>query len=65
VNSPNPSPGLTPSASTNATAVGGALATLIIYGLSFAHITLPPGAEAAVAVLVASIAGWLPASGRK
>jgi hypothetical protein len=65
VNEINPSPGLTPSNSTNATAVGGALATLIIYGLSLKGITFPPGAEAAVAVLVAAIAGYLPQSGRK
>lgn len=61
----NPAPGAVPSASTTATGIGGAIATLIIYGLSLKGINLPAGAEAAVAVLVATIAGYIPAAGRK
>lgn len=63
-NDPN-NPGLAPSNSTSASVVGGALATLVIYVLSFKGITLPAGAESAVAVLITALAGYLPKSGRR
>ena len=69
MNSPNPvpppTPGATPSNSTNATAIGGAVASLVIMVLGMKGITFPAGGEAALAVLVATVAGYLPASGRK
>lgn len=67
MNSPNPvpAPGATPSASTVGSGVGGAVAALIIFILGRYNITFPAGAEAAIAVLVGTLAGYLPASGRK
>lgn len=61
---PPPSPML-PSNSTNASIIGGAIATLVIYSLGAKGITLPAGAEAAVAALASAIAGYFPASGRR
>lgn len=58
-------PGLMPSGSTNASVLGGSLATLIIYILGYKGITFPAGAEAALAVLVTSLAGYIPKSGRQ
>lgn len=57
-------PSLVPSASTNATVLGGAIATLIIYYLGTRGMTLPAGAESAIAVIVAALAGYIPKSGR-
>lgn len=57
-------PNLLPSASTNATMIGGAAATLIIYILGAYGVTMPAGAESAVAVIVAALAGYIPKSGR-
>ncbi len=62
---PSSPPGLTPSNSTNATAIGGALSALVIYCLSLKGITFPAGLESAVAVICATIAGYLPNSGRR
>ena len=57
--------GLAPSGSTNATGIAGAITSLLIYGLSLKGINFPAGMEAAIAVLVATLVGYLPASGRK
>jgi hypothetical protein len=69
MSSPNPvppqPPGLTPSSSTNASALGGAIAALIIFILGAKGITFPAGAEAAIAVIVTTIAGYIPKSGRQ
>lgn len=62
---PPPAPGLSPSNSTSASVVGGSLATLIIYILAQKGITFPAGAEASLAVLATSLAGYLPKSGRQ
>lgn len=61
----DPSTGLAPSAATTASAAGGALAVVIVavfhqYGINFAA-----GVEAAIAVIITTIAGYLPAAGRK
>jgi hypothetical protein len=58
-------PGLAPSNSTNATAAAGALATLVIYVASLKGITFPAGIESALAVVFATLGGYLPKSGRK
>lgn len=60
-----PKAGFAPSNSTTASAVGGAVATIVIGILGQFHITFAPGFEAAIAVLVAVAAGYLPESGRK
>lgn len=60
-----PAPGVVPSNSTNMTALGGALATVAMVLLGAKGITFPAGAEAALAVIFATICGYLPASGRK
>lgn len=67
MNSPNPvpTPGALPSNSTTATAIGGAIATIVIWGLSLKGITLPPGVECAAGVLFSTICGYFPQSGRK
>jgi hypothetical protein len=62
---PPPPPGVVPSSSTTATAIGGAVASLSIMALARKGITFPAGAESALAVLVATVAGYLPSSGRK
>jgi hypothetical protein len=62
---PPPPPGLTPSSSTNTSALGGAIAALIIFILGAKGITFPAGAEAAIAVIVTTIAGYIPKSGRQ
>ena len=59
------SPSLTPSNSTTGSAIGGALAVVIVYIFSLKGITLPAGVEAAVAAIMGTMAGYLPASGRK
>lgn len=58
-------PGLTPSNSTNASLIGGALASLIIFFLGYKGMHLPAGLEAAVATLATAAAGYLPRSGRQ
>ncbi len=60
-----PLPSLLPSNSTNGTMIGGAVATLIMYGLSMKGITFPAGVESAIAVLISALAGYLPRSGRR
>jgi len=62
---PSQSPGLMPSGSTNASVLGGSIATFIIYILGAKGITFPAGAEAALAVIVTAIAGYIPKSGRQ
>lgn len=62
---PTPPPGALPSSSTTATAIGGAVASLAIMILGMKGVTFPAGAESAIAVLVATVAGYLPSSGRK
>ena len=58
-------PGMMPSNSTNASLIGGAVATLLMYILGQKGITFPAGAEAALAVLVTAVAGYFPKSGRQ
>jgi len=65
MNTINPVPGNLPSNSTIGSGVGGALAALVIWGLSLKGIFLPAGLEALVAGLTSAIAGYLPNSGRK
>lgn len=60
-----PAPGALPSNSTNATALGGAAAALVIGYLGTRGITFPAGYEAALAVIFATLAGYLPRSGRR
>ena len=57
--------GLTPSASTIGSGVGGAIATIGIYVLHLFGVNLPAGIEAAIAAIVAALGGYLPAAGRK
>lgn len=65
MNSPQPvPPNLTPSGSTNMTVVGGSIASIIVWLLSLKGVFLPAGLEAAVATLVAALAGYIPKSGR-
>jgi hypothetical protein len=55
---------MTPSGSTTGSALGGALSAVIIYILGRYGITFPAGIEAAIAAIVATVIGYLPASGR-
>jgi predicted CDP-diglyceride synthetase/phosphatidate cytidylyltransferase len=48
---PNPPPQLGPN-KTIAAVVGGAIVTLVVYGLSFAHITPPPEVTGALQTLI-------------
>jgi hypothetical protein len=61
---PVPSPGLAPSASTTYTALSGAVVALIMYGASLKGVTFPAGIESAMTVVVCSLIGYLPRSGR-
>lgn len=68
MNSPDPvpnKPGLQPSSSTTATACAGAMATIVVYLVSLKGVTFPAGIESAIAVVFATVGGYLPASGRK
>jgi hypothetical protein len=68
VNSPDPvstPSSAVPSASTTASGVGGAVVAIIIYVLSLKGITIPPGVEALLGGLAATLSGYLPQSGRK
>jgi len=65
VQPPAPSAGALPNASTVATGTAGAVAALTIMVLAKYGITFPAGAEALLAVVVASIASYIPSSGRK
>jgi hypothetical protein len=56
---------MTPSNSTNGTAVAGALAAILMAILGKYNITFPAGIESAIAVVFATLGGYLPASGRK
>jgi hypothetical protein len=60
----NTNPGSAPSGSTNATLVGGSLAVITLAILHAKGITLGPDVEPALAVVFASIAGYIPRSGR-
>lgn len=62
---PIPVAGYAPSASTNLTIIGGCVTAIIVWGLSAKGIFLPAGIEAALATLIAALAGYLPTSGRK
>ena len=62
---PPPPPGAMPSDSTSMSAVGGAIATVIMAVLGSKGITFPAGMEAGIAVIVATLLGYLPPSGRK
>ncbi len=69
MNSPNPTlsptPGGMPSGSTIASGIGGSVAAVVIFILGQFGITLPAGVEAGLAIVVSTLAGYLPASGRK
>lgn len=60
-----PPPGPTPSNSTSLTALGGAIACVTMSVLGANHVTFPAGVESALAVIFATLCGYLPASGRK
>lgn len=62
---PPPQTGASPSNSTVATLIGGSAASLLFYILATRGITLPAGAEAQTAILFATLAGYLPRSGRQ
>jgi hypothetical protein len=63
--STQPGPGMTPSGSTTGSGIGGAVAAVVIFILGRYNITFPAGMEAAIAVLVSTLIGYIPASGRK
>lgn len=66
MNSPDPlRPGLTPSGSTNASAITAFLAAAIMWYLGQRHIFFPAGFEALLAGFLTAVVGYLPASGRK
>jgi len=65
MNSVNPVPGNIPSPSTTASGIGGAIAAIVIWGLSLKGIFLPAGLEALLGGLTAAVAGYLPKSGRQ
>jgi hypothetical protein len=54
-----------PSGSTIASGIGGSVAAVVIFILGQFGITLPAGVEAGLAIVVSTLAGYLPASGRK
>jgi len=58
-------PGFTPSASTTGSAIGAALATIIVYGFHTKGVDFPAGMEAAIGAIITVLAGYLPASGRR
>jgi hypothetical protein len=60
-----PPPGGMPSDSTSLSAVGGAIAVVVMSVLGSKGITFPAGMEAAIAVIASVILGYLPPSGRK
>ena len=60
-----PKAGLMPSDSTSLSGLGGAVAVIIIAALGAKGITFPAGMEAAIAVIVSTLLGYLPPSGRK
>lgn len=69
MNSPNPMPEpvpspIVPSGSTVGTFLGGSAAALLIYILGLFHVYLPAGAEAQIAVMIATFVGMFPKSGR-
>jgi len=55
---------LTPSSSTIGSILGGVVASVGIYLLHTFGTNLPAGIEAAIAAFLASLGGYLPASGR-
>jgi hypothetical protein len=61
---PSP-PGAMPSDSTSLSAVGGAIAVVVMAVLGAKHITFPAGVEASIAVIFSTLLGYLPPSGRK
>ena len=69
MNSPNPvpqpSPGYTPSNSTNLTAVGGALGTIICAALGHFGWPVDGVTQGAIITVCATLLGYLPASGRR
>jgi hypothetical protein len=60
-----PTPGFVPSASTTGSAIGAALATIIVYGFHTKGIDFPAGMEAAIGAIITVLAGYLPAAGRR
>ncbi len=55
---------LTPSNSTNASLISGAITAIIIWYAGTKGITFPAGVEAGITGLVATLVGYLPQSGR-
>jgi hypothetical protein len=55
----------TPSNSTSASALGAALAVILVWVLSLRGVTMPIGVEAAFGGLLSTLAGYLPRSGRQ
>jgi hypothetical protein len=62
---PPPEPGALPSNATVGSGIGGAIAVLIILGCHAKGIDFPAGGEAALAVVISTLAGYLPKAGRK
>ena len=56
---------LTPSGSSVASSFGGSLAVIIVFIFHAYGINFPAGVEAAIAVLITTVAGYLPTSGRR
>ncbi len=65
VNPPSP-PGWAPSGSTAASGFAGALAVVAIYSIQgFLHYQVDAVLGAAISIIFSTLAGYLPASGRK
>lgn len=57
-------PGLNPSNSTSATALSGSVMVVLMYFLSVKGITFPAGVESAISIIVCTVIGYIPKSGR-
>lgn len=62
---PAPEPGALPSNATIGSGIGGALAVLVVMMFHAKGIDFPAGGEAALAVVISTLAGYLPKAGRK
>lgn len=64
MNDPNEAPKVAPSASTVATGLSGAVTIIVIWIIGQRGVVIPPEIAAAITVVISTLTGYLPRSGR-
>lgn len=64
MNDPNEVPKVAPSASTVATGLSGAVTIVVLWAIGKSGVVIPPEIAAAITLIVGTVIGYIPRSGR-